>query len=225
MIPFRVRILIPETEMWLPGEERPPYVFRNTSGAKIDFVIIHVDRQAGFAVGSRRQALRSRQYFLSTQPNLYSPGSYLDCQVMAVGPRRCLVSCFGYDIDLTQRELSYTSIADLRELYHTGQTLRCIVKSYEREENKLSISVKEAVSNPYDEAELRHPVQSRRQGVIAGKYGGGVFCNLPDGVTVMCNYSFHYDDSAFHSGDRVIVIIQRYDNSKKQIYGKIVAKC
>ena len=52
-----------------------------------------------------------------------------------------------------------------------------------------------------------------------------MFCNLPDGVTVMCSYSFHYDDSAFHSGDRVMLIIQRYDDRKKQIYGKIVAKC
>ena len=40
----------------------------------------------------------------------------------------------------------------------------------------------------------------------------------------MCNYAFHYDDSAFNSGDRVLLIIQRYDMEKKQIYGKIVAK-
>ena len=26
---------------------------------------------------------------------------------------------------------------------------------------------------------------------IAGKYAGGVFCNLPDGAIVMCRYSFH----------------------------------
>ena len=74
-------------------------------------------------------------------------------------------------------------------------------------------SVKETAPNPYDGAEFRHPVQSHRQGVIAGKYGGGVFCNLPDGVTVMCNYSFHYDDASFRSGDRVMLIIQRYDDN------------
>ena len=41
--------LIPETEVWIKREERPGFVFRNLSGAKIDFVIIHVDRKAGFA--------------------------------------------------------------------------------------------------------------------------------------------------------------------------------
>ena len=225
VIPFRVRILIPETELWMRGEERPDYVIRNLAGAKIDFVIIHVDREAGFAVGSRRLAIPSRRYYFSTQPSMNAPGSRVSCDVLVVGPRRCLVSCHGYDVDLSQRELSYTAIPDLREIYHSGQTLNCVVKAYDRESGRLSVSVKETVPNPYDGAEFRHPVQSHRQGVIAGKYGGGVFCNLSDGVTVMCNYSFHYDDASFRSGDRVMLIIQRYDNQKKQVYGKIVAKC
>ena len=225
VIPFRVRILIPETEMWLQGEERPGFVLRNIPGATIDFVIIHVDREAGFAIGSRRLALPSRKYFFSTQPGLCTPGSRVNCEVLVVGPRRCLVTCHGHDIDLTQRELSYTAVPDLRDAYHSGQTLDCIVKAYERSDGRLSISVKETAPNPYDGAEFRHPVHSHRQAVIAGKYGGGVFCNMADGVTVMCNYSFHYDDSAFRIGDRVMLIIQKYDDSKKQIYGKIVAKC
>ena len=225
IIPFRVRILIPETEMWMKGQERPGFVLRNMPGAKIDFVIIHVDREAGFAVGSRRQALPSRRYYFATRPELNTVGSRTNCEVLVVGPRRCLVSCHGYDLDLTQRELSYTAVPDLRDVYHSGQPLNCIVKAYDREKKQLTISVKETVPNPYDGAVFRHPVQSHRQGVIAGKYGGGVFCNLSDGVTVMCNYSFHYDDSAFRAGDRVMLIIQRYDNQKKQVYGKIVAKC
>ena len=225
VIPFRVRILIPETEMWLQGEERPGFVLRNIPGAAIDFVIIHVDREAGFAIGSRRLALPSRKYFFSTQPSLCAPGSRVNCEVLVVGPRRCLVTCHGHDIDLTQRELSYTAVPDLRDVYHSGQTMDCIVKAYDRSDGRLSISVKETAPNPYDGAEFRHPVHSHRQAVIAGKYGGGVFCNMADGVTVMCNYSFHYDDSAFRIGDRVMLIIQKYDDSKKQIYGKIVAKC
>ena len=88
----------------------------------------------------------------------------------------------------------------------------------------LTVSVKETEPNPFDGAEMRHPEDSRRQAVIAGKYAGGVFCNLPDGVVVMCNYSFQYEDSEFAIGERVMVMIQRYDYPKKQIYGKIVAK-
>ena len=48
--------------------------------------------------------------------------------------------------------------------------------------------MKETESNPFEGAELRHPVGSRRYVVIAGKYGGGVFCNLPDGTEFFCLY-------------------------------------
>jgi hypothetical protein len=33
--------------------------------------------------------------------------------------------------------------------------------------------------------------------MISSKYGGGVFCNLPDGVTCMCNYSYQHEDADF----------------------------
>lgn len=224
VIPFRVRIVIPATEMWDSGQERPNYVLQNMVGASIDFVIVKVDREGGFAIASRRLAARSRRYFFSRRPALNTPKSRVKCRVLSVGPRRCLVECYGHDISLTQREMRYTAIPDLRTEYHPGEELDCIVKAYDPESGKLIISVKETKSNPFEGAELRHPVGSRRQAVIAGKYGGGVFCNLPDGTVCMCAYSFQYEDSQFQIGDTAIVVIQRYDMSKKQIYGKIISK-
>ena len=223
IVPFRARILIPETEMWAESEERPAFVLRNMPGAQIDFVITHVDREAGFAIGSRRLALASRRYFFSTQP-LHQPGNRVPCHVLAVGPRRCLVECYGYDVNLSQRDMSYAAISDLREQYHPGDELTCVVKQFDRKAGTLEISVKETVPNPFDEASLRHPVGCRRRASIAGKYAGGVFCNIPDGAVIMCRYSFHYEDSDFKIGDTLIVVIQRYDEGKKQIFGKIVGR-
>ena len=224
VIPFRVPILIPETELWARGEERPRYVTRNMGGATIDFVVTQVDREAKFVLASRRLALASRRYYFSTQPSLNRPGARLQCSLLAVGPRRCLATCYGYDVEMTQRDLDYSAIADLRDVYHRGDTLDCIVKDYESRANRLVLSVKETIPNPFDGADFRHPEGCSRQAVISGKYAGGVFCNLTDGVTVMCNYSFQYEDAEFQSGDRVTVVIQRYAMEKKQIYGKIVAK-
>lgn len=224
VVPFRVRIVIPETEMWETGQERPGFVIQNMVGASIDFVIMKVDREGGYAIASRRMAGRARRYFFSRRPALHSPGARLKCRVLSVGPRRCLVECYGHDIDMTQREIRYTAIPDLRTEYHPGEELECIVKEYYSEDNRLLISVKETQSNPFEGAELRHPVGSRRQAVIAGKYGGGVFCNLPDGTVCMCAYAFQHEDSEFQIGDTAIVAIQRYDALKKQIYGKIITK-
>ncbi len=80
------------------------------------------------------------------------------------------------------------------------------------------------ISYPFEDVELRHPVGSRRQAIITGKYGGGVFCNLPDGTVCMCSYSYQHEDSDFRVGDTVILLVQRYDVEKRQMYGKILSK-
>ena len=224
VVPYRVRIVIPAAEMWETGQERPDFVLQNMVGANIDFIIIKVDRESGFAIASRRMAARSQRYFFTHRTTLHREGARAKCRVLSVGPRRCLVECYGHDINLTQRDLRYTAIPDLRDAYHPGEELECIVKSYDAATAALRISVKETESNPFEGAELRHPVGSRRQAAIAGKYGGGVFCNLPDGTVCMCSYSYQHEDADFMIGDTVILVVQRYDAEKRQMYGKILSK-
>ncbi|MDE7218915.1 MAG: hypothetical protein K2O45_04755 [Oscillospiraceae bacterium] len=224
VVPYWVRIVIPASEMWESGQERPDFVLQNMVGATIDFIVIKVDRESGFAVASRRMAARSQRYYFSRRPSLHRDGARATCRVLSVGPRRCLVECFGHDVNLTQRDLRYTAIPDLRDAYHPGEELDCIVKSYDAGSTALRISVKETESNPFEGAELRHPVGSRRQASIAGKYGGGVFCNLPDGTVCMCSYSYQHEDADFTVGDTVILVVQRYDAEKRQMYGKILSK-
>lgn len=220
---YRVPVYIPATEMWM-GEARPDYVLQNMMGATIDFIITKVDREGGYAIASRRQAARTQRYFFAHRPDLCRAGSRVTCRMLSVGPRRCLVECYGHDVDLTQRELSYTAIPDLREKYHPGDELDCVVKGYNAASRELQISVKETEPNPFEGAELRHPVGSRRYAVIAGKYGGGVFCNLPDGTLCMCNYSYQHEDSDFQVGDHVMLVVHRFEREKRQMYGKILSK-
>ena len=224
VVPYRVRVVIPDTEMWEQEQARPDFVLQNMVGAAIDFIIIKVDRENGVAVASRRLAARSQRYFFAHRSSLSQTGAQVKCRVLSVGPRRCLVECYGHDINLTQRELRYTAIPDLRDEYHPGEELDCVVTGFDPEKDDLQISVKATQSNPFDGAEQRHPVGSRRYATIAGKYGGGVFCNLPDGTVCMCNYSYQHEDSDFMVGDTVIVLIQRFEEEKRQIYGKIMSK-
>ena len=224
IIQYRVKVLIPETEMWLPGQERPPYVLRNMSGAEIDYTILDVDREGGVAIGSRRIAALARQHFFDAARGGHEPGEKLTCRVLSVGPKRCLVECGGRDLSLSQRDLTYTATPDLRERYHPGQTLKCILKEYDRQTSQLWVSVKETMENPFFGAVKRHPIGSRRQAVISGKYGGGVFCTLPDETVCLCLYSTRHSDSDFHIGDTVILAIKQFDYDRHLVYGRILSK-
>ena len=83
-------------------------------------------------------------------------------------------SVYGYDLDMTQREIRYAAIPDLRTEFHPGSEIDCIVKEYHPRTGELIVSAKETEVNPFFGAEERHPVGSRRFAMISGKYGGGV---------------------------------------------------
>lgn len=224
IISYRVKVLVPETEAWMPGQERPSYVMRNMTGAEIDYTILDVDREGGVAIGSRRMAMQARRHFFDAARNGHELGEKLTCRVLSVGPKRCLVECGGRDMSLSQKDLTYTATPDLRERYHPGQTLDCILKEYDRQTGQMWVSVKDTLSNPFFGAIKRHPIGSRRQAVISGKYGGGVFCTLPDETVCLCLYSTRHLDSDFHIGDTVILVIKQFDYARHLIYGRILSK-
>jgi len=187
-------------------------------------IILDVDREGGVAIGSRRMALAAQRHFFDTIKGGRSIGEKLTCRVLAVGPRRCLVECGGRDMSLSQKDLTYIATPDLRTRYHPGQTLNCVLKEYDRREGQFWVSVKDTVDNPFFGALRRHPIGSRRQAVISGKYGGGVFCTLSDETVCLCHYSTLHSDLDFHVGDTVILAIKQFDYERSLIYGRILSK-
>ena len=86
------------------------------------------------------------------------------------------------------------------------------------------MSIEEAEPHPFDGADQRHLVGSRRASVITSKYVGDVFCRLDNNLDCLCTYSQNQRDEDFSVGDEAIVVIRRYNYDKKQVYGKIIAK-
>ena len=222
IIDYRVKVLIPESEIWIPDDERPQFVMRNMVGSTIDYVILDVDREGNCAIGSRRMALTLKRYFFARDK--HQEDEKITCKVVSVGPKMCTVECNGYDIILTQRDLTYAAVPDLREKYRPGMEMSCLLKKYDKDAGELIISVKDTLPNPFDGAEDRHPIGSMRQAVIGGKYRGGVFCNLTDGTVCHCLYSSRHTDSDFRNGDTVLVSIRAFDYKKKQMFGRILTK-
>lgn len=220
IVGYRVKVMIPETEVWAAGEESPHYTLRSTVGSKVDYVIMRVDRENECAIASRRMAMtKRRRHTLQTARN---NRELVLCDTILVSRKAMLVNCGGFDLVLTQKDLRYTAIDDLRTEYKPGMELRA--RLLDIREGKPVVSVKEVNPNPFDGASLRHPVGSRRQAIIEGKYGGGVFCRLPDNTTCLCLYSNNHYDGAFDSGDTVLVHITEFDYNRKLIYGRIVGK-
>lgn len=223
VINYRVKVLIPEQEVWFDEKTtRPEHVLRSMTGAMIDYVITGIDRENDCCTASRRTAMHvRRKAFTKLAPKV---GKKVPVNIMAVGATHLLATCGGYDMTLSQRDLSYGMLGDLRNKYHPGETLTAILKAYDRENQVMQVSVKEVEPHPFDGVEMRHPLNCRRASVISGKYKGGVFCKLEENLDCLCIYSMYQNDEDFNIGDQVIVVITKYDYGRKLVYGKIVAK-
>ena len=223
VISYRVEVLIPEQQVWFDEKTtRPEHVLRSMTGAVIDYVITGIDRESDCCTASRRSAMYvRRKAFAKLSPRV---GKKVSVNVLAVGASHLLANCGGYDMTLSQRDLSYGMLGDLRDKYHPGETLTAVLKEYDEGNQTIRVSVKEAEPHPFDGVEIRYPLNCRRASVISGKYKGGVFCKLEENLDCLCTYSMYQCDEDFDIGDQVIVVITQYDYPRKLVYGKIVAK-
>jgi ribosomal protein S1 len=222
VIQYRVKIIIPETEVWAECPE-DNHIMRSMCGATIDYVVSHIDREGDFAVASRKMALERRRHVFDKQTSIV--GKTVDVRVVAVGKGVCTVECDGYDVLLAQRDISYSVVKDLRETISPGDVKRAVVKAFNPKSGVLELSVKDTMPNPFDGADIRHPIGSTRLASIIGKYAGGVFCRLYDNVTdVLCKYDALHYDGDFQEGDTVEIVIQVLNFERKLVYGKIIRK-
>lgn len=219
VIQHYAKVLIPEP--FFRMEEGVSFALSSTIGAKIDYIIIGVDRAGGCAVASRAMAMEQQRWYMREVRRVQA-GDVIPMSVLAVGPTRLTLTAGGYDTALTQSGISYQYLSDLRELYHPGQELSARV--LEITEQQLVISIKDVGPDPYEDAALRHPVGASRVAVITNKFHGAVFCRLPDGCTVVCKYAKQFSDDQFAINDRVLVQIRHFDDAHHWLRGKIRAK-
>ena len=222
IIAYRIKIIIPESEMFLEEMSEGNYVLHALCGAKLDYVVTHIDRENDFAVASRKMALRKKQ-FATNRRSLEN--RVIPVDIVSVGKNMCIASYGGYDVVLRQRDINYTMVSDLRELVHPGEERKAKVKEFSPDDGILKLSIKETMPHPFDGVETRHPIGSTRVATVVGKYGGGVFCRLHDNVTdVLCSYDTMHYDGDFQLGDRVEILIKRLNHEKKLVYGKMLRK-
>lgn len=223
VIPYRVKVIIPETEIFADEGNTGYHVLHSMCGANIGYVITHIDRENDIAVASRRLALTKQQRAFSRRR--ISEGQVVEAAVLAVGRNICTVTVGGYDILLPQRDVSYGIVPDMRETIRPGEVKKAVIKEYDKKEHLLRVSIKETAPHPFDGIETRHPLGCTRIATIVGKYGGGVFCRLYDGITdVLCSYEELQYDGDFRIGDSVEIAINKYNHERKLVYGRMLRK-
>ena len=228
------KVLIPATQAVEPPDDfrgRLPedvlhYMLTKRLGAEIDYIVKGIDPKAGVAVGSRLEAMtqKRRQYYFGTDRdgnNLLYSGVCAEARVVSVIRAGIFVDLFGMEVYIPLRELSYQRMMDAAGYFQPGQ--RILVKILEvdrsnRNQIRVSASVKQAGENPYERALRKYSVGNRYVGTVSMVDTNGVFVALDGGIDCLCSYPKRGRPPR---GARVTVRILGINNETNRIWGAI----
>jgi len=122
-------------------------------------------------------------------------------------------------------EISWTDrIADLNKYYKVGDTVETIVVSLDKENRRMSLSIKQLEKNPWDVVAEQFAVGQRIKGVVSNVTDFGVFVQLMPGVDGLVHVSdlswtehVKHPADMFKKGDTVEAVITDINKQKKKI--------
>ncbi len=198
------KVIIPAEEAVLPPDdlrgrslsEIMHYLITKRLGAEVDYIVKGIDVQAGIAVASRLEAMRSkrRQYYFGTDRdgnNLLYSGVCAEARVVSVIRAGIFIDLCGLETYIPLRELSYQRMLDAASQYRPGQRILVKILDIDRSDRdniRVAASVKQAGENPYEKALRRYSIGDCYVGTVSMVDTTGVFVALDGGIDCLCSY-------------------------------------
>ena len=228
------KILVPFAEFMSPPSDyrnRSPrdvhhYLINKRLGCEVDYIVKGIDSNAYVAVASRTEAMKAKRkkYYFGTDRNGYNilyQGVVAEARVTATARNGLFADIFGLEVFINVRELSYQRLSDTSLYFHPGQ--RILVKiltldKSDKENIKVTASVRQATESPYEKAVRRLNVGDRYVGTVSMVDTNGVFVSLDGGIDCLCPYPLRGRPPR---GSRVTVRILGIDQETNRIWGSI----
>lgn len=226
VIPAEEAVTAPDDYRDKSPEDVMHYLLTKRLGAEVDFIVKGIDQEANVAVASRLDAMKAKrkQYYFGTDRegnNLLYAGQCAEARVVSVIRAGIFIDLFGLEVYIPLRELSYQRMMNATEYFRPGQ--RILVKILElvrtdRNNIKVTASVKQSAENPYEKALRRYVVDNRYVGTVSIVDTNGVFVALDGGVDCLCSYPKRGRPPR---GARVTVRILGISRETNRIWGAI----
>ena len=111
-----------------------------------------------------------------------------------------------------------------REYFKLGQEYEAKVVTIDRDDRKMSLSIKQLSADPWSEIETRYPVESRHTGEVKNLTPYGVFVELEEGIGGMVHISdlswtkrFSHPSEFTKKGENIDVVILDIDKNSRKL--------
>jgi len=218
----RIKGLIPfsETGLNLDGNEHINRArLMKFLGQEIAFIVMKIDESENLFIASRKKAIE--RLSAQTWPSIQE-GQIYSAIIRRITINGAFVELNGIEAFLPIHEIRYGWVKEIIDTIKPGETYNVKIKNVDREKERITVSIKDLIPNPWPGAAKRY-VPSRFNlytGTITGIIKSGVFVEFEPGVNALCHH-YRRDPYAINKGDIVAVEIYRVIPEQEKISGKI----
>jgi small subunit ribosomal protein S1 len=188
-------------------------------------VILKMDKLRGNIVVSRRALLEeSRKADRSKLLSDISEGDKLKGVIKNITDYGVFVDLGGLDGLIHVTDLSWERVNHPSEKFDVGQEIEVIVTKYDKDNNRISLGLKQLTEDPWKNVEETYKVGGKIKSKISSLADYGAFVEIEKGVEGLIHSSEmswvnkNINPSSFlNVGDEVEVMILEIDNSKRRI--------
>lgn len=192
-------------------------------GQKLEVMILGVDKDKG------RVALGLKQKDANPWDQIekkYPPGTRVRGKIVNLLPYGAFIEIeAGIEGLIHVSEMSWVkNITDPNDVVKKGDEVEAIVLSVQKEDGKISLGLKQAEHNPWDDVEKKYPIGSNVKAEIRSLTNYGAFVELEPGVEGLIHISdlswikkVSHPSEVLRKGDVVDAVILSVDRDSKKI--------
>jgi small subunit ribosomal protein S1 len=151
-------------------------------------------------------------------------GQNVEGEISSIRDFGAFVDLGGVDGLIPISEIGWSRVENVNDFFTVGQKVKVIVKKLDWDNNRISLSYKETLANPWDSAVENFPEGSSHTGTVARLAQFGAFVTLAPGVDGLVHISklgdgrkIHHPREVLEEGQNIDVKIENIDLDERRI--------
>ena len=214
------RAFCPYSQIALRRVENPETLI----GTRLTFQISEYAENGRNIVVSRRALLEEEQRRLKEEAQAgISEGMTVTGTVISLQDYGAFVDIGGLEGLVPVSEIAWSRV-NVREVLSVGQQLKVVVKTIDKEKDRISLSIKDTLADPWEQVLDRFPEGSFHTGTVARLDTFGAFVTLSDGVDGLLHISklgagkrINHPREVVKEGEQIEIKIEGIDRANRRI--------
>ncbi|MCP4666732.1 MAG: 30S ribosomal protein S1, partial [Deltaproteobacteria bacterium] len=215
-------------QAFLPGSQvdlRPVRDMDSLVGAEYEFKIVKYNKRRGNIVLSRRAILEAGRMAQKEETLKHlEEGASVNGTVKNVTDYGLFIDLGGIDGLVHITDMSWGRVGHPSEMHQVGDEISVKVLDLDRERERVSLGIKQLVSDPWNKADEKYPIGARIQGRVVSLTDYGAFVEVEQGVEGLIHVSemswtrkVRHPSQILSVNDIVDTMVLNIDIAKKRI--------